>query len=62
MGGVLIVEIEEMKYDKICCGVEKHLESSTTTTREETSLLLNQGLIISHSVRSPGITSLLLLN
>ena len=27
-GGVLVVEIEEMKYEKICCGVENHCEKN----------------------------------
>ena len=27
-GGVLIVEVEEMKYEKICCEVETHGEKN----------------------------------
>jgi len=27
-GGVLIVEIEEMKFEKICCEVENHDEKN----------------------------------
>ena len=28
-GGVLVVEIEEMKYQKICLGVENHGEKNS---------------------------------
>jgi len=27
-GGVLVVEIEEIKYEKICCAVENHSEKN----------------------------------